>query len=210
MKRNGGGRHVALSIGVTRRQLTPATHAGFTLIEVVIALGLFVTVAIGVAQLIAMAADATRASREHTSAVILAAAKMDQLRALEWTYESAPSAVPAVARSDLTTDVSDPSFASGGPGLSPSPPGTLASNTPPYVDYLDAAGGWVGKGTDAPPTAVFIRRWSIVPLPADPNRTLVLHVLVTTVRQDRLRGGPWQRRSGVDALLVSVRTRRTP
>jgi len=184
--------------------------AGFTLIEVLIAIGLFVTMAVGVAQLIAMAVDATRAAREHTSAVVLAAAKMDQLRALDWTYESAPPAVPAVARSDLSTDVSDPSFTSGGPGLSPSPVGTLAANAPPYVDYLDDAGSWVGNGAEPPGNAVFIRRWAVVPLPADPDRTLALYVLVTTVRHDRVRGGPWQRRSGVEALLVSVRTRRTP
>jgi type II secretory pathway pseudopilin PulG len=184
--------------------------AGFTLIEVLIAIGLFVTMAIGVAQLIALALEATRAAREHTSAVVLAAAKMDQLRALEWTYESAPPRVPAVARSDLTTDISDPSFVSSGPGLSASPPGTLASNVPPYVDYLDEAGQWVGNTGEPPGNAVFIRRWSIVPLPADPTRTLVLHVLVTTVRLDRVRGGPWMRRSGVEALLVSVRTRRVP
>lgn len=167
--------------------------------------------AIGVAQLIALAVDATRAAREHTSAVVLAAAKMDQLRALEWTYESAPPGVAAAARSDRTTDVSDPSFTSGGPGLSASPPGTLASSAPPYVDYLDEAGSWVGNGAEPPGDAVFIRRWAVVPLPADPDRTLAIYVLVTTVRLDRLRAGAsWQRRSGVEALLVSVRTRRTP
>jgi prepilin-type N-terminal cleavage/methylation domain-containing protein len=190
----------------TEQHRAPAS--GFTLIEVLIAIGLMTATALGVAQLIALAIDASRAAREHTSAVVLAAAKMDQLRGLEWTYEPAPDDVPPVARSDVATDVSDPAFGGGGPGLSPSPAGTLASSIPPYVDYLDEAGSWVGNDATAPPGAVYVRRWAIVPLPSEPDRTLVLHVLVTTVRLERTRGDPWQRRSGVEAFLTSVRTRR--
>jgi prepilin-type N-terminal cleavage/methylation domain-containing protein len=153
-----------------------ARHAaGFTLIEVLIAIGIFVTMAIGVAQIIALSIEATRAGREHTSAVILAGAKLEELR---------------------------DQFVS--------PSGTLASSVPPYVDYLDETGSVVGSGADPPGNAVFVRRWSIVPLPADPARMLAVSVLVTTVRLERLRGGPWQRRTGVEALLVSVRTRREP
>ena len=37
-----------------------------------------------------------------------------------------------------------------GPGLSASPAGTLATNTPRYVDYLDDAGRWVGNDTTPP------------------------------------------------------------
>ena len=78
---------------------------------------------------------------------------------------------------------------------------------PPWVDYLDDAGRWVGHGSEPPRDAVFIRRWAVRPLHADPERTLVLQVLVTTVRDARSRSTPWSRRTGVDALLVSVRTR---
>jgi prepilin-type N-terminal cleavage/methylation domain-containing protein len=181
---------------------------GFTLIEVLIAVAIFITIALGVAQLIAVATRAMRSSREQTSAVILAAAKMDQLRALAWTYESSAPGLPALPRSDRTTDLSHPDHAEDGAGLTTSPAGALGSNMPPWVDYLDGAGRWVGHDSEAPPDAVFIRRWAVRPLPADPERTLVLQVLVTTVRDDRARPTEWSRRAGVDALLVSVRSRR--
>jgi type II secretory pathway pseudopilin PulG len=179
---------------------------GFTLLEVLIAIARFVAMSVGVAQLIAIATSATRTSREQTTTVILAAAKMDQLRALDWGFE--PHA-PEMARSDVTTDVSDPALGSGGRGLLPSPTGVLFRNQPPYVDYLDQSGSWVGNGAAPPRGAVFIRRWSVQPWPTDPDRMLVLHVLVTTVGLDRSRGtATWSRRTGSEALLVSVRTRK--
>ena len=64
-----------------------AAASGFTLIEVLIAMGLFVVIAIGIAQLSATATRAARTTRERTMAVILAAGKLDELRALDWTYE---------------------------------------------------------------------------------------------------------------------------
>jgi type II secretory pathway pseudopilin PulG len=181
---------------------------GFTLVEVLVAVGLFVTIAIGVAQLSAVATRAARTAREHTTAIVLAAAKMDQLRALDWTYEPPVAGEPPVERTDVTTNVSRQDHASDGPGLSGSPGGTLSRSTPPYVDYLDSLGRWVGNDADPPPEAVFIRRWAVRPLPEDPRRTVVLHVLVTTVALDRSRTAGWQARSGVEALLVGVRTRK--
>ena len=186
----------------------PSSASGFTLVEVLIALAIFITIALGVAQLIAVSTRAMRASREQTSAVILAAAKMDQLRSLAWTYESSAAGAPGVPRSDRTTDVSHPDHADDGAGLESSPAGVLGSSMPPWVDYLDGAGRWVGHGTNPPSDAVFIRRWAVRPLPADPERTLVLQVLVTTVRDDRARATEWSARAGTDALLVSVRTRK--
>jgi prepilin-type N-terminal cleavage/methylation domain-containing protein len=182
--------------------------SGFTLVEVVIAVAIFIAIALGVAQLIVIATRAMRAAREQTSTSILAAAKMDELRALAWTYESPVPGLPAAPRSDRTTDVSHPDHGEDGVGLEASPAGALGSNMPPWVDYLDDAGRWVGHDTDPPADAVFIRRWSVRPLPADPERTLVLQVLVTTVRDDRSRSTPWSRRTGVESLLVSVRTRK--
>jgi prepilin-type N-terminal cleavage/methylation domain-containing protein len=186
----------------------PQPPAGFTLVEVLIAIAILITIAVGVAQLIAVATRAIRAAREHSSAVILAAAKMDQLRALAWTYEPSAPGLRAVPRSDRATDVSHPNHAPTGAGLDVSPAGTLGANMPPYVDYVDDAGRWVGHGADPPANAVFIRRWAVWPLPADPERTLVLQVLVTTVRDDRSRATEWTGRTGVEALLVSVRTRK--
>ena len=183
------------------------SNSGFTLVEAVIAVGLCVTAAVGVAQLIGVATRAVRSARERTSTVIFAAAKMDELRSLSWTYEQSLSDTPAIPRSDFETDVSQPHHPQSGPGLSASPDGTLAANTLGYVDYLDDAGRWVGRDTRPPSDAVFVRRWAIWPLSADPERTLVLQVLVTTVRDDRARGA-WTGPTGSDALLWSVRTRK--
>jgi prepilin-type N-terminal cleavage/methylation domain-containing protein len=182
---------------------------GFTLIEVLIALTILVTIAVGMAQLVSLAAVTMRSAREQTSSVILAAAKMGQLRALAWTFEPPIVGELPVARSDVTTNVSHPAFGDDGPGLRASPPGTLAANVPPYVDYLDEAGSWIGNDAEPPPGAVFIRRWAVVPLPSDPDRTLVLQVLVTTVRLDAARPpGTWRERAGAESLLVTIRTRK--
>ena len=71
-------------------------------------------------------------------------------------------------------------------GLPPSPGGTLATNTDGYVDYLDINGCVLGGGATPPAGTVFIRRWSVEPLPTNPNNTLILQVLVTR----RAIGGP--------------------
>jgi hypothetical protein len=161
---------------------------------------------VGVAQLVGVATNSVRASREQTTTVLLAAAKMEQLRALDWTYVSAGGI--AVERSDLTTNVSSQTLTTGGVGLSASPFDTLSAGTAFYADYLDAHGRWVGSGATPPIDAVFARRWAVHPLAADPSRTLVIQVVVTTVQQDRQRGRPWTSRTGTEAALVSVLTRK--
>lgn len=184
------------------------SEKGFTLVEVLTAMAIVVAMAAGVAQLVAAALGAVRASWEQSSTAIMAAAKMEELRSLAWTYEPAEPGIPGVPRSDRTTDLSRPDRPTrAGSGLSPSPANALHVNTPPYVDYLDDAGRWVGHGADPPEGAVFIRRWAVVPLDTDPERTLVLQVLVTTVRQERTGAANWRGRSGVETVLVSARTR---
>lgn len=180
---------------------------GFTLVEVLVAIGLFVAIATGVAQLTAAATRAMRSAREQTMAVMLAAAKMDQLRALQWTYEPALPGDPIVERSDFVTNIADGTLGGGGAGLRASPAGTLAANVAPYVDFLDDRGRWVGEGPSPPADTVFIRRWAIRPLAAAPDRSLLIQVLVTTIRDERVRAGPWLARSGTEALLTTVRTR---
>jgi len=75
---------------------------------------------------------------------------------------------------------------------------------PPYVDYLDGAGAWVGGGNGPPASARYVRRWAVIPLPEDPDDSLVLQVIVLPVRNAR------ERRSAAaaDVRLVSVKTRR--
>jgi hypothetical protein len=136
---------------------------------------------------------------------MLAMQKMEQLRALSWGV--APDQ-PGVAVSDTTTDLGQDPPSAGGPGLSPSPAGTIERNTPGWVDYLDSAGQWAGTGASAPARAVYIRRWSVAAWPGDPGNTLVFQVLVTHVAaaDGRPLTGPRVRQS-TDALLAGVKTR---
>jgi prepilin-type N-terminal cleavage/methylation domain-containing protein len=189
------------------RTSNPHAASGFTLIEVLIAMALLVSVAVGVAHMIGIGTNAGRAAREQTSATILAGAKLEQLRSLAWAYD--PDVTPnPIPRSDLSANVSVDPPGDGGPGLSSSPPGTLAANMPPYVDYLDVQGRWVGNGSSPPAQAAFIRRWSVRPLPEAPSRTLILSVLVTTVAYDRARTTAWTTRTGPEALLIAFNTRK--
>jgi hypothetical protein len=129
---------------------------------------------------------------------------MEQLRSLEWRFELDPSGLPS-PRTDLVTNASTEPMAAGGPGLAESPAGTLDRDTPPYVDYLDRRGRWVGNGSSPPPNAVYVRRWGIRRLPSDPARVNTLEVLVTTVRAARARttSGP-QPWNGDDVVLTTM------
>jgi prepilin-type N-terminal cleavage/methylation domain-containing protein len=177
---------------------------GFTLVEVLVSILLISVMAVGVAQMFALAIRTNQAARHQTSTTILAAQKMEQLRSLTWGYDDDGLGLPV---SDTTTDLSADPFTGMGDGLNPSPASALDSNTP---DYLDARGNWVGNGGAVPPAAVYIRRWSVEPLPTNPNNTLVLQVLVTTVIRDlQVAGlsGP-RRRHADDALIATVKTRK--
>ena len=186
----------------------PRSQAGFTLVEVLVALSLMVVVSIGVVQLFAIALTASHVSRDRTVAVWLATGKMEQLRSLEWRIELDPAG-GLMMHTDLTSDVSVDPAAAGGPGLRQSPPGTLDSSTPGYADYLDRFGRHVGSGASPPAAAVYIRRWAVRRLPADPDGVVVLQVLVTTTHRDGIRS-PFVRHAwnGEDVLLTTMMTRR--
>jgi len=81
--------------------------------------------------------------------------------------------------------------------LSLSPPAALASNIAGFVDFLDCAGRVVAAGLSPPPTACFVRRWSVEPLAASPASTLVLQVLVLSAAS-----------SPITARLATVAPRR--
>lgn len=180
---------------------------GFTLVEVLVAIILLAIMALGVAQMFVLAVRTNQAARHQTSTTILAAQKMEQLRGLTWGYDEDGLGLPA---SDTSTDLSANPPTAGGPGLDPSPTDSLAWNAPGYVDYLDARGNWVGNGGTPPPAAVYIRRWSIEPLPTNPNNTLILQVLVTTVLREQQVGNAYaaRKRHADDALIATVKTRK--
>jgi prepilin-type N-terminal cleavage/methylation domain-containing protein len=181
--------------------------AGFSLVEVLIALLLLTIVSLGVIGAFGTAVTATSSARSQTSTSTLAEQKLEQLRSLTWGFDNSGQNLPV---SDTTTDLSQSPPTNTGQGLNPSPLGTLEANTGGYVDFLDARGTWVGTGTTPPGNAVYIRRWSVQPLPTNPNNTLILQVLVTPVaREAKIQGvgGP-RRRYPNDALIASVKTRK--
>jgi prepilin-type N-terminal cleavage/methylation domain-containing protein len=156
-------------------------QVGFTLVEVLVAMTIVACMAMGVAELFAVTTAATQSARTQTSALVLASQKLEQLRALAW----------------------------GGADLTPSPGDALATSANGYADYLDARGRVVGGGARTPAEAVFIRRWAVAPLAADPANSIVLQVLVTTRRRDAEAGAAAvvRQRLRDEALLTTVRTR---
>jgi prepilin-type N-terminal cleavage/methylation domain-containing protein len=183
---------------------TFSDQSGFTLVEVLVAMMILTTGVIALAQLFIISTSANRAARVTTSTMVLAQQKMEQLRSLTWGFD-----VLGLPLSDTSTDISVIPFTQGGSGLSPSPAGTLTQNTTGFVDYLDQYGNWVGTGGNPVPGTVYIRRWSIEPLPANPNNTLILQVLVT---RSRNRGTADQNnvaRLPEEARLVTVKSRKT-
>ena len=184
------------------------SNRGFSLVEVLIAMGLLTTVSLGVAQLFAASTNANRVARNATSTTSLAEQKMEQLRSLTWGFDLQGLGLPLT---DTTTNLATYPHTPDGGGLNPSPEGTLVRNIEGYVDYLDASGAYLDTGETPPSGTVFIRRWAVLPLPTNPNNTLILQVLVTTVANEnsRTNADPDTRiRMPGDAMLISVKTRK--
>jgi prepilin-type N-terminal cleavage/methylation domain-containing protein len=180
---------------------------GFSIIEVVISMALLTVVSLGVAQLFGASTRQNLVARGLTSTTALAEQKMEQLRALTWGFDKDGQGLPV---SDTTTNLAVYPPTSSGTGLNPSPADALDKNTAGFVDFLDAYGNWVGTGLTPPSNAVYVRRWSIQPLPLNPNNTLVIQVLATPVANEHVRRATpsGQVRMAGDALLLSVKTRK--
>jgi hypothetical protein len=178
-------------------------------VEVLVSLGLLTAVSLGVAQLFAISGRANLVARGMTSTTSMAEQRMEQLRSLMWGFASDGTGLPL---SDTTSNLSVTPADSSGTGLNPSPSNALDENVTGFCDFLDGDGNWVGNGTTAPPTAVYVRRWSVTPLPTNPNNTIILQVLVSPIVNEAslgASGGQRQRMPG-DAWLISVKTRKAP
>lgn len=187
---------------ISRWRVRASSEAGFSLSEVVVASGILATGLVTVAQLFAVSTDANRVARRTSTATILAEQKIEQLRALTWGYDTLGLPV-----SDFTSNIAVyPPQPAGGNGLSASPPGTLTASTTGFADYLDAYGNWIGTGAAIPRGTVFVRRWSVEPLPTNPNNTLIFQVSVTRVAQPAATV-PGVRLPDV-VRMVSVKTRK--
>jgi hypothetical protein len=179
-------------------------ESGFSLLEVMVATGLLVTALVTLAQLFVISARSNIGSHNTTYASVLAEQKLEELRALDWGYDT-----QGLPLSDATTNTAvSPETPTGGTGLSPSPGSALQENTTGYVDYIDSFGNKLGTGANPPQNAIYTRRWSITPLPTNPNNTLVLQVLVT---RNRNRGAADQgavMRLPEEARMITVKTRK--
>ncbi|HEY8536997.1 MAG TPA: prepilin-type N-terminal cleavage/methylation domain-containing protein [Vicinamibacterales bacterium] len=190
-----------------------SSESGFSLVEVLASIAILSVALISLAQLFAISTSSNRLARTNTYAALLAQQKMEQLRGLTWGYDTLGLPI-----SDFTTDTSVPPPVEGcpapvssgiGTGLSPSPYGTLAANVTGWVDYVDGNGCVLGGGSVPPEGTVYIRRWSVEPVPTNPNNTLVLQVLVTTRFQRGEADAGRVARMNDEARLVSVKTRKT-
>ena len=180
--------------------------AGFSILEVLVAATILTVALSTLAQLIALSTRNNSSANATTYASLLAQQKMEQLRSLAWGFDAY-----GLPLTDSTTDITvAPGSAVGGTGLGPSPPDALRRDTTGYVDYVDRFGAVLGAGTTPPAGAVFIRRWSVEPLPTDPANTVVLQVMVTRTGNRRI--APNAATGGIrlpdEALLLSVKTRK--
>ena len=180
---------------------------GFSLVETLVATTLMTVALASLAQLFLISTKANQSARLTTTASVLAQQKMEQLRGLTWGFD-----MIGLPLSDTTSDLTVvPEQAQGGPGLTPSPDGSLQSNVDGYCDFLDGRGQPLGGGSVAPPNTVYVRRWSVEPLPTNPNNTLILQVMVTrwrargTADTDQSGGG---KRLPDEARVISVKTRK--
>jgi hypothetical protein len=147
---------------------------GFSLVEAIIMTALVAGSLMTAAHWVADGASAGARSASASMAAVLAAHKLEQLRALRWTVDDA-----GVRRADLSADTSvDPPAPGGGLGLSISPEGTLEADVPGYVDYLARDGRVVATRQGA----LYVRRWAIAPLPLAPADGLMVQACVRPLR----------------------------
>jgi prepilin-type N-terminal cleavage/methylation domain-containing protein len=153
----------------------PSAHAaGFTLVEVLVALSLLACAALGMADLVLRSVNAVYAARQQTIATTLAIDRMEQLRGLSWGLGDAVVPGPL---SDTTTGFATSRPAPGGTGLQPSPPSAADVNTAGFMDTADSQGRWMSGGAVVPAGAGFVRRWGVSTL-AGTADSLVLQVTV--------------------------------
>ena len=177
--------------------------AGFSLIETIVATALIATAVVSLAQLFGVAARSNIGSRNTTYAAVLAAQKLEELRALTWGFD-----VQGQPVSDFDADTAAvPESLSGGTGLTAAPADALRENTAGWVDHVDRYGRKLGGGKAPPRNAAYTRRWAVQPLPENPN-TLILQVLVTRLRnRGPAEDGP-VRRLPEEARLITAKTRK--
>lgn len=133
---------------------------GFSLVEALIASLLIATAVAALAHLVGVSAAQGLSIRHHTTAMIAAQSKLDQLRSSVWTY-----AADGGPLSDAAT-------------LTLSPARSLVEDHTAYVDHLTPTGAPCGAECDA---TAYVRRWSISLVDQADSDTLALQVCVFRV-----------------------------
>ena len=189
---------------MAKSNLSRNPEAGFSIVEVLVATGLLASALVALAQLFAIATTTNANARSSTVTMILAEQKIEQLRGLQYTFDRVGLPVQ-----DTETDLAVyPPLATGGKGLSPHTDNTLQVNTDGYVDYLDHYGRTLGGGTVIPENTAFIRRWSVEPLPTNPNNVVILQVLVTRQRDRGVGDAGSVSRGPNEARLMTIKSRK--
>jgi type II secretory pathway pseudopilin PulG len=197
-------RNASASLAEARPHVSRRAEAGFSIVEVLVATGLLASALVALAQLFAIATSTNHAARNSTLSMVLAEQKIEQLRALRYTFD-----VVGLPVQDTETDLAVyPPAATGGKGLSPHTENTLQANTDGYVDYLDHWGRTLGGGTVIPDNTAFIRRWSVEPLPTNPNNVIILQVLVTRMRDRGTGDSGSVSRGAQEARLMTIKSRK--
>lgn len=181
------------------------SDAGFTLIEVCVATGILIAAIVSLAQMFVLSTRTNTSARMTTYTAMLAEQKIEELRALTWGFD-----MQGLPLSDTTSNTAVvPESPVGGLGLTPSPREALQRNTPGYVDFVDQFGNKLSASSSDPPEGtVYTRRWSIEPLPTNPNNTLIIQVLVTRLRNRGAADQGRVQRLPEEARVVTVKTRK--
>jgi type II secretory pathway pseudopilin PulG len=182
-----------------------SNEAGFSLIETMVATLLLATGLVATAQMFVLATRGNITAQRSTYTATLAQEKMEQLRGLAWGFDAVGLPIQ-----DYTTNISVEPPTNDGVGLQPSPEDALAANVAGYVDYVDRAGNTLGGGPLPPLNTMYVRRWSVEPLPTNPNNTLIFQVVVFALGERAANGvGPVLDRVRDEARLVTVKTRKS-
>ena len=181
------------------------SQSGFSIVETIFATGILATAVVALAQMFTISVQNNHNARTGSYATTLAEQKMEQLRGLTFGFDTI-----GLPLTDTSTDTAAPiETPNGGTGLTPSPAGALVANTNGYADYIDQFGNVLGGGAGVRAKTVYIRRWSIEPLPTNPNDTIVIQVMVTRVVNRGLadQNGSVQRLAN-EARIMSIKTRK--
>jgi hypothetical protein len=168
-----------------------------------VATGIMAAALVTLAQLFGVATRTNIGSRNTTYASVLAEQKIEELRSLTWGFDSLGLPI-----SDTSTNTGVYPETQDGVGLTPSPLTALSEDTTGYVDYVDQFGNKMSKSDKDKGNGVYTRRWSITPLPTNPNNTLILQVLVTRLAARGAANEGNVARLPEEARLVTVKTRK--